>query len=64
MDVVLPVGYYCENFKTLLGFVAAHYSDILSEQEQALLDRFNDASPSGTTALCASDLTARPSLPP
>lgn len=41
VPVTLPDGYHLENFHTLLAYVLATYDDLLSEQEKALIERFN-----------------------
>lgn len=40
----LPEGYYLDNFKFLIGFVEARYSDILLPEEQVFCEQFNHLS--------------------
>jgi len=44
-DPQLPAGYYLNNFKSLLSFVTARYSDVLSEAERAWCAAFAAARP-------------------
>ena len=40
----LPVGYYLDNFQTILDFVDSHYEDILSADEKSFSQSFRSLS--------------------
>lgn len=41
----LPVGYYHDNFNTLVDYVHQQYADLLSDSEVALVERYRQCSP-------------------
>lgn len=45
--VILPQGYYLENFNTLVDFVAKHYWPLLNAQEQRFFQRYQQLSIDG-----------------
>jgi len=48
----LPPHYYLDNFQFLLDWVSRHYPDLLGEEEQGFIARFNQLSPDNKGSQC------------